>query len=84
MTFTTTITQKGQLTIPKEIRDFLGISLKDKVEIKLDRKKRVLKLEKVPNFFELGGYLHDKIDHAKRTIDPVAARDYMQKHYERV
>jgi AbrB family looped-hinge helix DNA binding protein len=48
----TSMTRKGQVTIPKEVRDALGLKPFDKVEIYLDsngeaRLRRVLSLEEV-------------------------------------
>lgn len=43
MNYIKTITQKGQLLIPKEIREFLGIDLNDQVQIVIENGKVVLK-----------------------------------------
>jgi AbrB family looped-hinge helix DNA binding protein len=36
-----TMTSKGQLTLPKEIRDYLGLQRGDRVEFRRDRNGRV-------------------------------------------
>lgn len=41
MNITTTITQKGQITIPKFIRDFLGLSASDSLVVTLEGRKIV-------------------------------------------
>lgn len=33
----TRITQKGQVTIPKEIRDYLGLKARNRIEFKINR-----------------------------------------------
>ena len=42
-TNTTTITQKGQVTIPKEIREYLGLKTKNQVEFRIEKGKVVIK-----------------------------------------
>jgi AbrB family looped-hinge helix DNA binding protein len=43
MSSTTTVTSKGQVTIPKKVRDALGIAPHDLVEIVLDGTQAVLR-----------------------------------------
>lgn len=38
---TSTLTTKGQLTLPKEIRDHLGVHEGDRLEFRTDRRGRV-------------------------------------------
>jgi AbrB family looped-hinge helix DNA binding protein len=38
---TSTLTSKGQITLPKEIREHLGVRQGDRVEFRLDRTGRV-------------------------------------------
>ena len=47
----TTITKKGQITIPKSIRDKLSIKNNDKLSIKLFGNRAVI--EKIPSLLEL-------------------------------
>ncbi|HAJ95563.1 MAG TPA: AbrB family transcriptional regulator [Actinobacteria bacterium] len=47
----TTITKKGQITIPKPIRDRLSIKNNDKLSIKLFGNKAII--EKIPSLLEL-------------------------------
>ena len=49
----TTITKKGQITIPKAIREHLLLKEKDKLLVKLDGNKATI--EKIPSFLELRG-----------------------------
>lgn len=39
----TTVTQKGQVTIPKKIREYLGIKRKDQIEFEIEKGKVVIK-----------------------------------------
>ncbi len=47
----TTITKKGQITIPKSIRDKLAIKDNDKLSVKLVGNKAII--EKIPSLLEL-------------------------------
>jgi len=47
----TTITKKGQITIPKSIRDKLSIKYNDKLSVKLFGNKAII--EKIPSLLEL-------------------------------
>lgn len=79
MNFTTTITQKGQITLSKMLREMLGMSLGDKIEIELlDSKKKTVTLKKLPSLNEIAGSF--KISQPQ---DAVKMRDYMQSHYQR-
>jgi len=47
----TTITKKGQITIPKSIRDKLAINDNDRLSVKLDGNKAII--EKISSLLEL-------------------------------
>lgn len=47
------VTSKGQVTIPKAVRDDLGISAGDQVMFRVEADKAVL--VRTPNFLELAG-----------------------------
>ena len=47
------VTSKGQVTIPKVVRDALGIEDGDEVVFRVERHRAVL--AKTPNFLELAG-----------------------------
>jgi len=38
----TSITKKGQVTIPKRIREYLGVKTKDKLEFKIEKGKVIV------------------------------------------
>jgi len=48
---TTTVTKKGQITIPKPVREQLGLKEGDKVIVKFDGKKTFIR--KIPSIFDL-------------------------------
>ncbi len=72
------ITKKGQMTLPKEIRVELGLKTPDKVSIELDDKKKTLKIEKVPDIMELAGRF--KAPNGKTALK---SREYLESHYKR-
>ncbi len=73
------LTQKGQITLLKEIRDTLDLDYHDVVTMELSGKNLILK--KAPSFFDLAGKLKPKKNIG---VDPLKAREYMETHYERV
>mgnify|MGYP001577215736 CR=1 FL=1 len=48
MTGTSTLTSKGQATIPEPLRSYLGLMAGDKVHFEIDTKEQVVKLKKAP------------------------------------
>lgn len=79
MTYTTTITRKGQITIPKQIRDILRLEEARKLLIDLERRKKEIRIKPAEDFLELAKRIK-----VKRKVHPVKAREYMEKFYERV
>lgn len=81
MTYSTTLTQKGQITIPKVIRDALRMAIGQKISLELEREKEEIRIRVFPDILELAGTI--KVNKNKG-VDPVKAREYMETHYERV
>jgi len=54
---TSTLTRKGQTTVPKEIRDYLGLSTGDRIEYTLDEEGRVILSPSGIDISELDGFL---------------------------
>lgn len=77
MTYQTTITRKGQMTIPKGLRELLGLALGNRVLLEPEKRGRV-KITPVPSMRSLAGSFR-----FKRPRDPVAIRKNMERHYER-
>lgn len=79
MTYSTTISKKGQITIPKEIREILELDEGKKLEVKLERKKKEIKIKPTPDILDLAGTFKPK-----KKISVLKAREAMEKEYERV
>ena len=79
MTYKTTITKKGQLTIPKEVRDFLGLRLGERVMLELDRRQKQVKIAPLPTLEELAGSFT-----VKSPQNPVVIRKKMERSYKRI
>jgi len=77
MTFKTTITKKGQMTIPKRIREALGLEKNSQVEIELKKDEGVARIKGLPDLSEVKGMIKDP----KR--DVMEARKDMEKNYQR-
>lgn len=78
MEYITTITKKGQLTIPKALRDFFEITKPGKVALFLDKKEKSVRLQQV-HFLELAGSFKPK----GKIENPVKLRTKMETAYER-
>lgn len=77
MSYSTTITKKGQITIPKSLRDFLRLKESARVVLELEKNKRVVKIKPASDFLEIAKKI--KI---KKKINPIQSRKYMEKFYE--
>lgn len=73
-----TVTQKGQVTIPKSMRDRLNISLKSRVLVSVTNGSVQIK-RAGPTIFELAG----KFKIPKNMPGILEARDQMEKNYSR-
>lgn len=78
---TTTITKKGQVTVPVSVRKALGIKPKDKIAFIEKGSDFVIK--KAPNFFSLRGSVKRKnsfdIKAMEKSAEEQAVRDYLKK-----
>jgi len=79
MVYSTTITKKGQITIPKEIRDVLRLSEGKKLFVEFEKKKEEIRLKPYPDILEIAGKFK-----VKKKINVLKAREEMEKKYERV
>lgn len=77
MQFITTVTQKGQVTIPKSIRTQIGISLNGRVLIKANN--NAVEIKPTFDILDLAGTIVPK---KMKPIDK--AREMMEKHYRRI
>ena len=79
MAYQTTITKKGQITIPKEIREILKLQEGKRLDIEFERKKKEIKIKPAPDILDLAGTFKPK-----RKINVLKAREMMEKYYERL
>lgn len=77
MVYNTTVTQKGQIMLRKELRDLLGIETNSRVSVSRENDKIIVK--RVPDFLSFAGKF--PITRGKSVLE---AREYMEKHYKRV
>ncbi len=78
MTYYTHITRKGQVTIPKEIRDALKLQETGKLSVEFSKKEKAVKIKPTEDFLEVAKKIQ-----VKRKTNPVKTRELMEKHYER-
>lgn len=78
MTYQVSVTKKGQMTIPKEVREKLGIKTPDRVKVKLNEDNETLKIERIADIAELAGKFK-----ASPGKDALAARKHMEENYKR-
>lgn len=79
MTYSTTITKKGQITIPKKLREILRLGTHKRVVLELATGGKEIRIKPPYDFLEIAKKIK-----VKKKIDPVQAREYMEKHYERI
>lgn len=76
--YPTTITQKGQVTIPKKLRDKYGFRKYDKVII--EPGKGHVKIKPVKDILDLAGTFKPK---KNANVSVLKAREEMEKTYQR-
>ncbi len=79
MVYTSTVTQKGQITLPKHARNKLNIKTHQKVHISVEN--GYIKIQPIQDITSIAGFLKDKVT-GKGSI--MAARDSFENGYERV
>ena len=81
MTYQATVTRKGQVTLPKAIRDALNLpQTGGRVFIDYDKKSNSAAIRSIPDFLEVARSLRPRINSG---IDPIKSREFMEKNYER-
>ena len=80
MIYTSTMTSKGQVVIPKPIRDAMKVTPKRLVRVTQSTRgeKTIAVIESVPDIRELAGK-----HKAPKGKNALRAREYMQTHYGR-
>lgn len=74
----TTVTQKGQVTLPKQLRDLVGIDKYDKVIVEAG--KNHIKIKPTFDLLDIAGTFNPRKNKGKSVLK---AREYMEKHYKR-
>ncbi len=80
MPYISTLTQKGQATIPVEIREFLGLSPSDRIAF-LKRKKEVI-VKPAVNFLSLKGSIKTRKKYSDKRVDKTLEK-FIAKKYEK-
>ncbi len=75
---TSRVTTKGQVTLPKEIRDALGVRSADRVAFEIDGDEKKIVIKKAPDIMELAG--KHKAPSGKSALK---ARKYIEENYKR-
>jgi bifunctional DNA-binding transcriptional regulator/antitoxin component of YhaV-PrlF toxin-antitoxin module len=80
MEYLATITQKGQITLPKAIRELLKVNKYDSVKLVFDKKINKAVIDKAPDLIDMAGTL--KIDKRLLKKYPVEkTRELMEQQY---
>lgn len=75
-----TVTQKGQITLPKKVREILKVDKYDSIAITVDQKRQEVTLKKAPDIVDMAGTL--KVDKKLLKKYPVEkTRELMEKEY---
>ena len=78
MAYQTTVTQKGQITIPKPIRDILQLTGSKKVMIELEEGEASARITPADDFLAVA-----KSIRVKKKVSPIRARAIMESSYAR-
>lgn len=76
MTYQTTITKKGQITIPKSLRELLELDTSSKIILEANKDKIIIKT--VPDILDIAGKF--KI---KKVKSALKTRELFEKRYKR-
>lgn len=79
MTYSTTITQKGQITIPKEIRDALKINKGERLLIEFKEGEEEIRIKPTLDILDIAGTFK-----VKKNKNILRARDKFENKYERL
>lgn len=78
MRYSYTLTKKGQLTLPREVREHLGLKPSSRVSLLFDRKRRMIQVEAVKDIVDLAGTIT-----SQKPFEPGKLRELFEKEYER-
>lgn len=75
-----TITSKGQVTIPKDIRDALGLRERDQVIFVLSEDRAIMRPVKTTALSRLRGIAKGRASYRGRDAEREAAREHVARH----
>jgi len=84
MVGTSTVTSKGQVTVPESVRLFLGIVPGDRLYFEVEPENEVAKIRKTPKSIvsELAGSLHSSVPYTDISIVRDKVGKAIGKYYE--
>lgn len=77
MSYQSTITRKGQITIPKEIRKIFKLEEGKRVDIEYEIKNKEIKIKPFPDILDLAGTFKPE-----KVINAVKVRELMTRKYK--
>ncbi len=81
MIYKTTVTRKGQMTLPKELREKLDIKAPSRVALELGKNGRTIRIVRREDILDMAGRFKSKAGKGK---DALKARERFEKEYERI
>lgn len=78
MNYTTTITQKGQITIPKDLRELLNLKKFSRIILELERGRKIIKMKPAPDILDLAGEFKPR-----QIKSALKVREEFEKTYQR-
>lgn len=82
MVYSTTITQKWQMTIPKAVRKAIGLKHPGKAVLTVEPKRKAFRIDQPLSILDLAGAFTPK--DKRKIINAVKARELLETSYERV
>lgn len=77
MMIAATITSKGQITIPKDVRDALDLKEHDQVIFLIDGDRAIMKPVRQAGLEQLRGILRGRVPYEGRDAERAAAREHV-------
>jgi AbrB family looped-hinge helix DNA binding protein len=79
MTYQTTLSSKGQLVIPKKMRDSLHIHLNQTLTLDMNEKKGIITIRPTKDILDLAGTFKPE-----KVVSALKIRELFEKNYERI
>ena len=78
-----TVTTKGQVTVPEMIRSYLGITSGDRLYFEIEPKEKIVKVRRMPKSVvdELAGSLRSRVPYMDISIARQKAGEELKKIY---